>query len=217
MKLGIKIYKLSEMSFTDLKIEEYTALSVVVQGDTRKYKEDLKKLGGKYNGRLNNGPGWIFSKSSEDDLRTFIKEGKRLVTAEEAKAGEERSKQRAKEWESQKESHEKKHQSSRNRSPSVEPTFGSHVAPTLTEYAAMMSLVKQMSVEVKKINHAISLILTDEQKEELKVLIEEPKKKSVVKKVVKRKKKALSDSEDSATESESESEDEPVPRRRLMR
>lgn len=213
MKLGIKIHKLSEMSFTDLKIEEYTARSVVVQGDTRKYKEDLKKLGGKYNGRLKNGPGWIFSKSSEDDLRTFIKEGKRLVTAEEAKAGEERSKQRAKEWESQKESH----QSSRNRSPSVEPTFGSHVAPTLTEYAAMMSLVKQMSVEVKKINHAISLTLTDEQKEELKVLIEEPKKKSVVKKVVKRKKKALSDSEDSATESESESEDEPVPRRRLMR
>lgn len=203
------------MSFTDLKIEEYTDRSVVVQGDTRKYKEDLKKLGGKYNGRLKNGPGWIFSKSSEDDLRTFIKEGKRLVTAEEVKAGEERSKQRAKEWESQKESHEKKHQSSRNRSPSVEPTFGSHVAPTLTEYAVMMSLVKQMSVEVKKINHAISLILTDEQKEELKVLIEEPKKKSVVKKVVKRKKKALSDSEDSA--SESESEDEPVPRRRLMR
>ena len=219
MKLGFKIHKLSEMSFTDLKIEEYTDRSVVVQGDTWKYKEDLKKLGGKYNGRLKNGPGWIFSKSSEDDLRTFIKEGKRLVTAEEAKAGEEQSKQRAKEWESQKESHEKKHQSSRNRSPSVEPTFGSHVAPTLTEYAAMMSLVKQMSVEVKKINHAISLILTDEQKEELKVLIEEPKKKSVVKKVVKRKKKALSDSEDSATESESESEseDEPVPRRRLMR
>ena len=221
MKLGIKIHKLSEMSFTDLKIEEYTDRSVVVQGDTRKYKEDLKKLGGKYNGRLKNGPGWIFSKSSEDDLRTFIKEGKRLVTAEEAKAGEERSKQRAKqrtkEWESQKESHEKKHQSSRNRSPSVEPTFGSHVAPTLTEYAAMMSLVKQMSVEVKKINHAISLILTDEQKEELKVLIEEPKKKNVVKNVVKRKKKALSDSDDSARESESESEDEPVPRRRLMR
>lgn len=218
MKLGIKIHKLSEMSFTDLKIEEYTDRSVVVQGDTRKYKEDLKKLGGKYNGRLKNGPGWIFSKSSEDDLRTFIKEGKRLVTAEEAKAGEERSKQRAKEWESQKESHEKKHQSSRNRSPSVEPTFASHVAPTLTEYAAMMSLVKQMSVEVKKINHAIYLILTDEQKEELKVLIEEPKKsvaKNVAKNVVKRKKKALSDSENSATESEFE--DEHVPRRRLMR
>ena len=70
------------MTFTDLTIQEYTGVSVVVQGDTRKYKEDLKKLGGKYNGRLKNGPGWIFPKSSEGDLMSFINKGKRLVTAE---------------------------------------------------------------------------------------------------------------------------------------
>ena len=218
MKLGIKIHKLSEMSFTDLKIEEYTDRSVVVQGDTRKYKEDLKKLGGKYNGRLKNGPGWIFSKSSEDDLRTFIKEGKRLVTAEEAKAGEEqskqRAKQRAKEWESQKDIREKKNShGSYGRHPlvdSAEPLFGSHVTPTLIEYGAMMNLVKKMSTKIELLEHAVLMLLDDEQKEELKVLMKqkEKKKKSVAKKVD-------SDSEDSTTESESE-EDEPVPRKRLM-
>lgn len=205
------------MSFKDLKIEEYSDHSVVVQGDTRKYKEDLKKLGGKYNGRLKNGPGWVFSKSVEGDLRSFVKEGKRLVTAEEAKAGEERSKQRAKEWDEQNGAREKKSQIS-HRSPETEtPMFGSNVSPTLTEYGAMMNLVKKMSTKIELLEHAVLMLLTDEQKETLTMLMKPPetKKKSVVKKVVKRvKKKADSDSGDS---SESDSEEESRPRRRLMR
>ena len=39
-------------SFKDLKCEEYSEKCVVVTGDTRKYKDDLKILGGKYNSRL---------------------------------------------------------------------------------------------------------------------------------------------------------------------
>lgn len=85
------------MGFDDINIKDYSGLSVVVQGETRKYKEDLKKLGGKYNGNLKNGPGWIFPKSSKKDIINFINNGKRLVTPEEEKEGEERSKQRAKE------------------------------------------------------------------------------------------------------------------------
>ena len=84
------------MSFNDIKIEDYTDRSIVVNGETRKYKEDLKKLGGKYNGILKNGPGWIFPKSSESSVKNFIKEGKRIVTEEEVKAGEDRSQQRSK-------------------------------------------------------------------------------------------------------------------------
>ena len=61
------------MSFTDLTIEDYTDKSIAVQGNTRKYKEDLKKLGGKYNGSLKNGPGWIFPKTLEKELRTIVK------------------------------------------------------------------------------------------------------------------------------------------------
>lgn len=206
------------MSFTDLTIEEYTARSVVVQGDTRKYKEDLKKLGGKYNGRLKNGPGWIFSKSSEDDLRTFIKKGQRLVTAEEAKAGEERSRQHAKEWDAQKNSREK-HSRGSSRSPAAEPMFGSNVAPTLTEYAAMMNLVKKMSTKIELLEHAVLMLLDADQKVMLKLLTQpKEKSKSVVKKVVKRKKKKVdSDSEESESDDSDDSEDEPVPRRRLMR
>ena len=67
------------MSFTDLKIEEYTDRSVAVYGNTRKYKDDLKKLGGKYNSNLKNGPGWIFPKSSQGEIMKFIKNGEHLT------------------------------------------------------------------------------------------------------------------------------------------
>jgi len=80
------------MSFTDITIKDYTDNSFIVEGDTRKYKEDLKKLGGKYNSFLKNGPGWIFPKTNENNVKSFIKKGKRLVTEEEAKQGEERTK-----------------------------------------------------------------------------------------------------------------------------
>jgi hypothetical protein len=155
------------MSFIDLTIEEYTARSVVVQGDTRKYKEDLKKLGGKYNSRLKTGPGWIFSKSSEDDLRSFIKKGRRLVSE---KTGD---------------------RNSRNY-PTTTRTFGSHVNPTLTEYGAMMILVKKMVTKIDLLEKAVLILLDDEQKEELK------KSDSLVPSLV-------------------PSEDNPSPMKRLMR
>ena len=200
------------MSFEDLMIEEYTAKSVVVYGDTRKYKEDLKKLGGKYNGRLKNGPGWIFSKSSENDLRSFVKEGKRLVTAEEAKEGEERSKQRVKEWDSQNSIREKKYHGKINGSPLVEPTFGSNVSPTLTEYASMMNILKKMSAKVELIEHTLFLLLTDDQKEKLNLLMKTLENKSVKKKIVFKNKMGVE------SEVESDSDDnEDVPRKRLMR
>ena len=80
----------SQTQFKDIFLEEYTDRSIVVRGETRQYKEDLKKLGGKYNSRLRGEPGWIFPKSKQNDIVKFMKEGKRLVSEEEAQAGETR-------------------------------------------------------------------------------------------------------------------------------
>ena len=199
------------MTFTDLKIEEYTSKSVVVNGETRKYKEDLKKLGGKYNGFLNNGPGWIFPKSSQGDLVAFIKKGKRLVTEEEAKTGEERSKQRAKEWEQSKNERERKTKRSEYE-PNHTPV--SHSSPTLSEYGALLASVNKISFKMERMEQAIILLLDEDQKKQLEVLIKPPEKVSkVVKKVIRRKvnTKELYDSD---TE---ESEEEVVHLKRLMK
>jgi hypothetical protein len=195
------------MSFNDLTIEEYGSMSIVVQGDTRKYKEDLKKLGGKYNGRLSSGPGWIFPKTSQSDLKSFINNGKRLVTEEEAKEGEERSKKNAEEWK-QKETQEKKYMTP----DSDVKSYGS--TPSLTEYSILMSLVKNMDIKMNRLENAMSLLLSDEQKEQLVVLMKPNEKKSVLKKSVL--KRSVLKKVESDVESDSE-EDVQIPKKRLLR
>ena len=69
---------MSSTTFNDIYIEEYSQKAIVVRGDTKKYKEDLKHLGGKYNHCLKNGPGWIFSKRKQNDIEVFIENGIRL-------------------------------------------------------------------------------------------------------------------------------------------
>jgi hypothetical protein len=179
------------MSFTDLTIEDYTDKSIAVQGNTRKYKEDLKKLGGKYNGSLKNGPGWIFPKTLEKELRTFVKNGKRLVTEEEETTGEERSTQRSKEW-------------SESKSSSV------NIPPTLSEYASIINLIKSMSKKIDFLENSMNLLLTDEQK---KINNNETKKLKTVKVVKSLKKNVEIDSDDSDTLSEINT----YPPKRLMR
>jgi DNA polymerase II small subunit/DNA polymerase delta subunit B len=57
----------------DIKVIEYSEKAIVVQGeDTRKFKESLKSLGGKYNGRLRTGPGWIFPKNMKSKIEQAI-------------------------------------------------------------------------------------------------------------------------------------------------
>ena len=46
----------------DLTVEDYSEKSIVVRGDTKEHKDALKQLGGKWNSRLRDGAGWIFSK-----------------------------------------------------------------------------------------------------------------------------------------------------------
>jgi len=71
------------MPFDDLILEEYSSVSLVVYGNTKDYKEELKKLGGKYNPNLKKGAGWIFSKKNESDLKKWIEEGEIIEKSKE--------------------------------------------------------------------------------------------------------------------------------------
>jgi hypothetical protein len=70
---------MSYTSIDDLQLTDYSEKSVVVTGNTREYKEDLKAYGGKWNGRLRNGPGWIFPKHKKGILEKWLETGQRIV------------------------------------------------------------------------------------------------------------------------------------------
>jgi hypothetical protein len=59
-----------------LTIENHTEDTIVLGGDTRKYKDTLKKLGGKWTPDLENGAGWIFPSNQldliEDEIRKVV-------------------------------------------------------------------------------------------------------------------------------------------------
>lgn len=61
---------------TDLSCVDYSEKAIVVRGNTKEYKEELKKLGGKFNANLKDGAGWIFPKKNEDKVLFFIANGK---------------------------------------------------------------------------------------------------------------------------------------------
>ena len=68
---------MSEM--TEIYIENYTEKSFVVLGDTRPHKENIKKLGGKWNSRLkDNKMGWIFPMSKKDSVEKYINDFKQI-------------------------------------------------------------------------------------------------------------------------------------------
>ncbi len=60
----------------DFLIVDYSQKALAVFGDTRPIKEQLSKLGGRFNARLTHGKtkkaGWIFSKSKEQEIRELL-------------------------------------------------------------------------------------------------------------------------------------------------
>jgi len=56
----------------DITINEYSDKSFVLTGATKKYKEDIKKLGGKWNSNLKDGPGWIFSNKQKEPVTKWL-------------------------------------------------------------------------------------------------------------------------------------------------
>ena len=63
-----------------ISIESYSEYSLVVRGDTKRFKTNLLELGGKFNSNLKDGAGWIFSKKKNkealESLQKDISEGK---------------------------------------------------------------------------------------------------------------------------------------------
>lgn len=132
----------SQTQFKDIYLEEYTDRSIVVRGETRQYKEDLKKLGGKYNSRLRGEPGWIFPKSKQNDVVKFMKEGKRLVSEEEVRAGEARTL----EWESKRGGEQKISSSSSSSS--------------INDNKVLIDMIKTLTQKIALMDKKISILMT---------------------------------------------------------
>ena len=57
-----------------IKMEDYSENSFVLQGDdTKKYKDKIKELGGKWNSNLKIGPGWIFNIKNKQEVKDWVK------------------------------------------------------------------------------------------------------------------------------------------------
>tara|TARA_B100000035_G_scaffold312990_1_gene325678 strand:- start:1443 stop:1835 length:393 start_codon:yes stop_codon:yes gene_type:complete len=67
------------MPKTDIFIEDYTPKSFVVLGNTKIYKEDIKRLGGKFNQNLSgNRVGWIFPISLKEQVSNWISRDEKI-------------------------------------------------------------------------------------------------------------------------------------------
>lgn len=57
----------------ELKVVDYSEKAIVVAGNTKLFKTELKKLGGRYNPRLKCGQGWVFSAKKRDEVVDLVK------------------------------------------------------------------------------------------------------------------------------------------------
>lgn len=55
-----------------MQAEYYSEKSIAVFGETKPWSTNLRNLGGKFNGKLRRGPGWIFQREKEPELMQFI-------------------------------------------------------------------------------------------------------------------------------------------------
>ncbi len=58
-----------------INLESYSEKCFVLRGDTKPYKEYIKRLGGKWNTKLQDGAGWIFPKTKQDTVSKWIDTG----------------------------------------------------------------------------------------------------------------------------------------------
>lgn len=55
-----------------LQLVDYSEKAIAIIGDTKKYKDTLKSLGGRFNFNLSCGAGWIFPKSKANELKNKL-------------------------------------------------------------------------------------------------------------------------------------------------
>lgn len=55
-----------------LRMVDYSEKAFAIVGDTKPYRAQLKKLGGRYNPKLKCGAGWIFSKKRGKEVATAL-------------------------------------------------------------------------------------------------------------------------------------------------
>lgn len=79
--------ELSERTAAAFQLVDYSEKAVAVIGDTKAIKDELKKLGGRFNPRLSCGAGWIFPKSKLEQLQALVNSGE-MMTNEPAKKDE---------------------------------------------------------------------------------------------------------------------------------
>ncbi len=80
-----------------LSVQDYGEKAIVVFGDTRVIKDELKELGGKYNPKLGEEqkPGWVFSKTKKEVVNEFIKQAQQDINSGKIKKDSYDSKPRA--------------------------------------------------------------------------------------------------------------------------
>lgn len=65
----------AENASLNCQIIDYSDKAFAVVGDTKPIKDELKKLGGRFNGKLSCGAGWIFSKKAEESVKSLLQCG----------------------------------------------------------------------------------------------------------------------------------------------
>ena len=55
-----------------IKLIEYSEKCLAVVGDTKPFKEQLKKMGCRYNPKMKCGPAWIFPPRMREEVEEFV-------------------------------------------------------------------------------------------------------------------------------------------------
>ena len=71
-KASTEAVKEAQEGGNGLSYVDYSDKAFAVTGETRPLAETLKELGGRFNARLSCGPGWIFSKKKEAEVRAAL-------------------------------------------------------------------------------------------------------------------------------------------------
>lgn len=70
--VSTKAEKVAQEGGNGLSYVDYSDKAFAVTGETKPLAETLKELGGRFNARLSCGPGWIFSKKKEAEVRAAL-------------------------------------------------------------------------------------------------------------------------------------------------